>query len=112
MSLTMPIKIGVPLIVGLTLAACGDESRNMTFDGERFRGGAKAVDRKDRSEFIATVRQVAKSEDGARQAIAYQATKYCIRWFGHSVVEWDTPPDSEILPISNDVLTLTGRCVE
>ena len=102
----------VVLLCLIGVAGCGKSTGQVTFDGQVFRGSAKAVDRADRSVFDATVRGVSKSEAGAREAVAYEATRYCIERFGVSDVEWEISPDAEDLPIDNDVLTLRGRCIE
>ncbi|WP_425039558.1 hypothetical protein [Primorskyibacter sp. S187A] len=100
------------LLVCAALAACGGQDKRITFDGEFFRGSAKAVDRSDRTVFDAVVRGVSKSEAGAREAVAYEGTKYCIKWFGVSEIVWETSPDAESLPLDGDSLTLRGRCIE
>ncbi|MGX9353778.1 hypothetical protein ACS3SW_01050 [Roseobacteraceae bacterium S113] len=99
-------------LVGL-VAACGQRGDRVTFDGQSFRGGAKAVERGERETFEATVRQASRSVDGARQALVFEGTKYCIRWFGISRIEWDVDPLSDELSVNdNDTLTARGSCVE
>lgn len=87
-------------------------SKKVTFDGQRFRGSAKAVDRADRSVFIATAGPVSRSPEGAREAVRYEGTRYCIRWFGISDIDWEIDPDAETLPVQNDKAVLKGKCVE
>ncbi|MDO6732516.1 hypothetical protein Q4577_21025 [Marinovum sp. 2_MG-2023] len=95
------------------VAACSrDDSRQITFDGERFRGTAKTVDKADRRIFIATAGPASRSLDGVREAVRHQGTRYCIRWFGISDIAWDIDPDAEVLPIDSDKVVLKGRCVE
>lgn len=106
------------LLLAMTtaLSACGTNhaDRRIRFDGEIFRGNAKAQDRADRRAFVATAGPVSRSLEGARQAVSYEATKYCIKWFGISDVAWEIDPqaDAAALPMDNDKLVLRGTCVE
>lgn len=82
------------------------------FDDVYFRGSAKAADKSDRRNFVSTARPVSRSPAGAREAVVYHATKYCIRWFGISEIAWETDPKAEAVPIENDTIELRGTCVE
>lgn len=98
-------------LISAVLGCSRGESSRITFDGESFRASAKPLDRSDRAVFDVTVRQVSKSVEGAREAAAYEATRYCIRWFGLSDVAWQVGPDTDPLPVANNTLTLRGRCL-
>lgn len=108
------------LICAATLALTGCSSlfdgtrreNRVYFDNVYFRGAAKAVDKADRRNFVSTARPVSRSPAGAREAVAYHATKYCIRWFGVSEITWETDPKAEVVPIENDTIELRGTCVE
>ena len=101
------------LVLMVLLSACGSrEERNVRFDGVHFSSSAKAVDRENIAYFEASVRNPAQSLDGARQAIRYAATKYCVRNLGVSDVEWDSDPDSDSLVIDGSAFSLRGRCIE
>lgn len=108
------------VLVLLTVAGCSrlgfgqGRDRVDTFDGQIYRGGAKAESRQDRAAFSATVRPVSSSLEGAIQAAEYQGIRHCIRYFGTSDIDWQIGPDTarDALPISGDSLTLTGRCVD
>ena len=95
----------------VSVAACGARrDGRLPFDGQYFRASASPLDRADRAEFEVIVRQASKSESGARQAAAHEATAYCIRWFGRSDVAWQVAPDDEALRIQEDRLTVRGTC--
>jgi hypothetical protein len=108
-------KMVVLLCLGLAVAGCGDRfkigKRGDTFDGQVFRGAAKS-DRKDLQSFVATVRPVSASFDGAVQAAVHQGVKHCIEYYGTSDIDWTVGPDTprEALVIDNDSLTFTGTC--
>lgn len=98
--------------VMLAVAACAEENANVNaFDGQYFRTKtSKAND--DRAEFVAEIRDVAASIDGAREAGRYEGTKYCITNFGTSRIDWIIGPDTapETLTITDNTLTFQGRC--
>jgi hypothetical protein len=94
----------------LTLVACGRGPNRLPFDDQYFRATAKPVERGEREVFEVVVRQASKSETGARQAAAHEATGYCIRWFGRSDIDWITDPADEAVRIENDLLTVRGTC--
>ncbi|TNF22004.1 MAG: hypothetical protein EP318_05140 [Rhodobacteraceae bacterium] len=102
----------------LALAACSSlidgtrRENRVYFDDVYFRGAAKAVDKADRRNFVSTARPVSRSPAGAREAVVYHATKYCIRWFGISEIAWETDPKAEGLPVVNDTIEVRGTCVE
>lgn len=102
------------LLATMTLTACGKNysDRRIRFDGEIFRGSAKPVNRSDRRDFVATAGPVSRSLAGAREAVRYEGTKYCIRWFGISDIDWEIDPQAEadLLPIDKDKITLNGTC--
>lgn len=102
----------VCVVIGLS--ACGRENARVRFDGELFRGSAKAVDKADRRDFVASVRPISASLEGAREALRYEGTKYCIKWFGISEIDWQVDPQAEAtsLPVQDDRLTVRGRCNE
>lgn len=95
------------------LAGCGASQRRQvqTFDGQTFRGSAKASG-EDRQYFVASVRDPRKSIDGAIQAAEYQAVKHCINLYGTSDIDWEIGPETpkDQLSITGNSLTLTGRC--
>ena len=97
------------------LSACGSNRFNdYTFDGERFRGKASAVERGALSAFVVEVSPVSASLDGARQAAEFHAVKYCVDRLGSSDIRWEVSPydDTATLPVQDDRLTLRGECVE
>ncbi len=108
----------LPLVMtaATLLAACGEapsSANRVAFDGEFFRASAKHVNKKaSPSEFTVTVNGVSASLDGAREAGRYEATKFCIRNFGSSRIDWKLSPDAEAqnLRIENDKLTFAGTC--
>ena len=107
------------VMIGMLALAVSGCSRwggkeEILFDGQRFRGSAKAIERGDKLTFVAKARPVTASLEGAAQAAAYEGTKHCIRYFGTSDIEWITGPDSiETAPqLDGDELLLQGRCVD
>ncbi|WP_245216251.1 hypothetical protein [Sagittula salina] len=109
-------KMGLLLVLVAMLAGCGlgkgvRREQAQTFDGQTFRGTAKPVG-DDRTQFVASVSQPGKSIDGAIKAAAYQGTKYCIRTYGTSDIDWSVGPDTpkDQLTITSDALMLTGQC--
>ncbi len=111
-------RMALPLVLtaATLLAACGEapsSANRVAFDGKFFRASAKHVNKKATpSEFTVTVNGVSASLDGAREAGRYEATKFCIRNFGSSRIDWKVGPDTEPqnLRIENDKLTFAGTC--
>lgn len=103
---------GLALIAALALSGCVERSKRVLFDGQYYPTREKGVDRQDRKAFQITVRRVEQGIDGAREAGRHGASKYCIKNFGTSQVEWERGPDdaAETLQVSNGTLLLTGRC--
>lgn len=99
------------------LAGCAQgplaiQNNRPVFDGQTFRASAKSVDRRDRKEFVVTVRNVSKSPDGARMAAQHAGISYCIKYFGTSDILWPLDPTDEgvTLPVDGDVLQLSAEC--
>ncbi|MDK3016196.1 hypothetical protein [Pseudodonghicola flavimaris] len=95
------------------LAGCTEKDKEMTFDGVYFKTKAKAVDRKASvADFRVEVKDAGKSLDGARQAGAYEATRYCIENYGSSVIHWINGPEdaAEALVFDKGDLILRGVC--
>lgn len=111
-------RFGLLVCAALALSGCGERfkliQRGDVFDGQRFRGSAKTdrQDRQDRQMFVATVRPVSASFEGAVQAATHQGTKHCIEYYGTSEIDWEIGPDTprEALVIDNDTLTFMGTC--
>lgn len=101
----------VLLISALGLTACGPDDDDILFEGQYFRTKVKS-ERSQRDVFVVTSSPVSASLSGAREAARYEATVYCVNRFGRSDIVWAVGPDSpdEQLPISNNTLTLQGRC--
>jgi vacuolar-type H+-ATPase catalytic subunit A/Vma1 len=104
------------LMVGavVVIAACGQREENREFfDGFYFKAKTGATDKKtSRAVFSTTISGVSQSLEGARQAGAYEGTKYCIAQYGTSQIVWTVGPDTEPqnLTIVDDKLTFAGRC--
>jgi hypothetical protein len=100
--------------LGLGLDLGRGDTRFDVFDGQTFRGGARAPERQDRQTFVATARPASNSLDGAVRAAEYNGIKHCIRYFGTSDIVWEVGPDTapEALPVADDTLSLRGRCVD
>ena len=106
----------IPLVVLSLLGACQkgyfSTRQQVEFDGVSFRTKSEVRDKEDKKSFAVTVRPVSASFTGAREAGRWEATRYCVRRYGSSVIKWEVGPDDEptTLPVSDDRLTLTGRC--
>jgi hypothetical protein len=93
------------------LTGCQSSEDRLAFDGFYFKAKAADID-DDRSRFTVTVFKVSQTLQGAREAGAYEATRYCIENFGTSRIAWVAPPDApaESLTIVDDTLTFQGEC--
>ncbi|MFD3189290.1 hypothetical protein ACFMPD_03315 [Sedimentitalea sp. HM32M-2] len=109
---------GLPAIcaaaVLIVVAGCsGRDANAVAFDGVVFKAKTAAVDKKvSRADFTATIFDVSRSLDGARQAAGYEGTKYCIENYGTSVIDWSVGPETEPgrLQVADDAITFRGRC--
>ncbi|MGH1413319.1 MAG: hypothetical protein ACRBB0_07480 [Pelagimonas sp.] len=109
-------RFAIFLMMGLAMAGCSklgmlSTGKNPSFDGQQFRGGAKA-NRSDRQHFVATVKPVSKSLEGAIGAAEHQGIRHCIEYFGTSEIDWEVGPqtDPDALVVENDTLTFMGTC--
>lgn len=101
------------LMAGAMLAGCTRTSERVTFNGVYYKAKAKAVSKDDRSRFIVTVPRVDRGYDGALKAGEYEGKRYCIATLGTSEIEWYQGPEGArgTIPISNNKMTFTGKCV-
>lgn len=101
--------LGVAVATGL--AGCSDSKNRIAFDGQFFRAKIAKVD-KQRDVFVVTVKDPAKSLEGARLAARHEGISYCLENYGTSDVDWVVDPlDEEAqLTIVKDQLTFQGRC--
>ena len=100
------------LTATLILSGCGSiRSDKVAFAGVYFLSSAKAVG-KQRDFFQVAVSPASKSIGGAREAGRYEATRYCIKNFGTSNVEWVQGPNTMdgTYAIENNKLILRGTC--
>lgn len=113
-TMTKLARTGFALALTAAVAGCGGgglwNQDPVLFEGVEFRQKSSAVSRNDRRSFQVSVRPVSASMTGAREAGKYEGTRYCIQNFGNSDIKWQIGPNSEVLPVENDTLTLTGRC--
>ncbi len=107
------MRFGLVALCAVTVTAgCADRGERVLFDGVQFRTKSKATS-EDRQSFLVRVPRVDRSIEGAREAGAYEAARYCIENFGTSEITWVIGPDGEAgsLVVDGNDLTLTGRCV-
>ncbi|GAA6181025.1 MULTISPECIES: hypothetical protein [unclassified Shimia] len=113
-----PAGIAMVLIAASTLTACGEGFRDSfrsqrykeTFDGVYYKAKSQKVAKEERDHFTVTVSRVGQGLSGARQAGAHEATKYCIKEYGTSKIDWVVAPDSEsVIPV-DDKIQLEGYC--
>lgn len=96
-----------------SLLACTPKDKRILFDGQHFRTKAKAVDRKVTvAAFTVEVKDAGKSLEGAREAGAYAATRYCIENYGSSTIVWTNGPEDapQALVFDRGALVLRGTC--
>ena len=99
-----------------SVSGCGwlgiGRSSDVTFDGQYYRGNAKAAERSDKQYFLATVGPVSSSLAGAREAAQYEAIKHCIKYFGTSNIAWEVGPDTpdSAIMVNGDEITYMGTC--
>lgn len=103
-------------LVGLTIlgTGCTKKEDRMLFDGFYFKSRAAAVERKTSlADFTVTVRDVSQSLEGARAAGGYEGTRYCIRNFGNSRIDWAVGPDTDpgLLSLADNTLVFRGTCL-
>ncbi|MEX3315784.1 hypothetical protein [Sulfitobacter sp. PS-8MA] len=99
------------LIAGTVLAGCANDSDRVAFDGQYFSTKLRKIDGQ-RDVFQVTVRDAAKSLDGAREAARFEAVKYCVGLYGNSDIDWTVGPDApaSALRLDGGALTFQGRC--
>lgn len=101
------------LVATALLAACSDKDMRPVFDGVPFRTKASVVDKKvTRARFEAEVYDVAASPLGAREAMRYAGTTYCIQNYGTSRIDWPLDLDDPEVPLprDGDNAVLQGVC--
>lgn len=107
------MRTAVILSTLLLLAGCADPAKEVLFDGMRYSGRLNA-DSDDKRSFVATVSPVSQGLEAAREAARYQGTRYCVRKYGRSDIDWTVSPDAkaDALQFVDDVMTVQGRCAE
>lgn len=106
------ISWGIAAVLGLSvLAGCTDSNKKLTFDGHFFRTKVAKVD-KQRHVFTVTIRDVAQSLEGARQAGNHAGVAYCVEEYGSSKIDWAVGPQTapEALQITDNTLVFQGVC--
>ncbi len=86
------------------------EENKVSFDGYKFSTKLNRDKVDDRS-FSLVVKRANRSLSGAREAGRYEGTKFCIKNFGTSDIEWVLNPDDNNVGLTGKVLQLSGRCV-
>ena len=109
------VWIGLPaIVVGLSMfTACARSEYRVTFGGYYFRSTAKPINKRQTlADFTVTIRNVSQSPDYARAAGGYEGTRYCIKNFGTSRINWVIGPATEgqNLRIDRDQITFQGAC--
>jgi hypothetical protein len=101
--------IAIAALAVLALAGCERQQDRVAFEGQMFRAKAAKIG-DDRAAFTVAVSPVTASVDGARQAGQYEATKYCIKNYGSSRIDWVAGPEAESLTLDGDTALFQGRC--
>ncbi|MBK0328722.1 hypothetical protein I5535_15630 [Rhodobacteraceae bacterium F11138] len=110
---TVLISLGLIAALAVVSGCSGRNKNALAFDGVVFKARTKPVDKKvSRADFTATVFDVSRSLDGAREAARYEGTKYCIANYGSSLIDWSVGPETEPgrLSVADDAITFRGRC--
>ncbi len=97
------------LVATTAVAACQAGSERVAFDGKYFRTKVAKVDGK-RDVFTVTVRDVAQSVAGAREAGRHEAVSYCVGTYGSSDIDWVVGPDTPELRIVDNAIVFQGTC--
>ena len=107
------IRFGILVLSAVAmLSACGKSNdKRIYFDGAYFRTKAKAAG-DDRAVFNVDVKNASQSLNAARQAGEYEATRYCIKNFGSSRIDWIAGPNQPdaVLLTGKDSLLMQGEC--
>lgn len=100
------------LCCATAIAACSKKEDRVYFNGIYY-PSKETADKADRKLFKVAVRRVEKGIDGAREAGRYGGTRYCLKNFGTSEIDWIQGPDGDdgTLSVEGGRLVLTGRCV-
>ena len=95
------------------LVACGPRSDRVTFNGVYYKAKAKPVEKEDVLTFAVKVPRVDRGFQGALLAGEYEGTRYCLENAGTSDIDWANGPEGDegTIPVSNNTMTFTGRCV-
>lgn len=108
------LAVSVSSVSGCSRLGFGSfaKAERTTFDGQRFRGKARATTGKEPVHFVSTVNGVSKSLDGAIAAAEHQGKIHCIKYYGTSDIDWEVGPDTprEALGLENDSVTFMGTC--
>ncbi|MDF1671741.1 MAG: hypothetical protein P1U83_19260 [Roseovarius sp.] len=106
-------RVTLTLVALMILGGCTERAKRIYFDGKLYPTREKAVSKDDRAVFVVTVRKAAQGIDGAREAGRHGGSKYCLKNFGTSQIEWVRGPDdaAETLQINNGALVLSGKCI-
>ena len=101
----------ITAISAAALSGCGQNKNRVTYEGQSFNAKLSKVD-KQRDVFVVSVKDPARSMDGARQAAHHAATSYCVETYGTSDIIWDINPlDEEVqLRVTDNQLSFRGRC--
>ena len=99
------------LMAGALLSGCGNDDARVAFDGKYFNAKQRKVDGQ-RDVCQVTVKDAAKSVEGARAAARYEAVKHCVGNYGSSDIIWTLGPDApaSALRFDGGALTFQGRC--
>ena len=100
------------ILFALSLFSCGERylDNQVAFEGVKFRANLNKV-KGDDFAFSVSVKNAEKNLKGAREAGRYEATKFCIERLSTSDIKWIYGPDSDMLPLQDGNLKLSGKCV-
>lgn len=96
----------------MALGACTKNKERVLFNGVYY-PTKETSESDDRRSFKVSVRRAERGMLGAREAGRYGGTRYCLKNFGTSDLEWTQGPDAEdgVLEIAGGNLILRGRCI-
>lgn len=96
----------------VALSACDRRKKadEYAFNDVYFLSKADKASKEERDHVIVRVKKASQNLEGAREAGRYEATKYCIKQYGTSTIEWVIGPETETIVPIDDVITLEGYC--
>ncbi|TCL09849.1 hypothetical protein BXY66_1914 [Shimia isoporae] len=99
------------LCASFALTACDRRKDDQfAFNGIYFKSTSDQVSKEVREHFEVNVKGANQDLKAAREAGRYEGTRYCIKEYGTSRIDWVVGPENEAVVPVDDVLRLEGIC--